>query len=376
MKIKSVRLYELRIPFKFNITHNLKTRRQSYSIIVEIVTADGSSYYGEGCPREYVIDEPKEKTISSFEKIAHLIDDHSYKSIDNIKALSDKISDQYGVPSLACAFSIALLDMYSTKENIPIYKILSLESSDHPLCPYSGVLSTTDPKKFRELLSLIKKLDLPHVKLKAGHDAEIDNIKLAREVLGYGVDIRIDGNRVWTLNEAIEKIPQYYEYKISGIEEPLIASQIDQLPELSRHIDIPIILDESVCNMTQAQFYIDNINHEKLRYNLKISKLGGPLRASEVYQLSSNNNISCMLGCNVGESAILSYIGRSFAQAHRLNHLEGSYAPFFMESDISVEPFSFGKRGLSDRIESTGLGLQMDKNKMQAFFYEKSKIVK
>ncbi|MDA8692794.1 hypothetical protein N9L92_01940 [Saprospiraceae bacterium] len=376
MKIKSVRLYELRIPFKFNITHTLKYRSRSYSIVVVIETAEGTLHYGEGCPREYVIDEPKENILKTFETIATEIDTDTFDSLENIKTLSDTLSDMYQVPSLASAFSIALLDMYSLRKSIPIYKLLNSNPSNHQLCPYSGILSTTDNQKFSELLAVIKKLELPHVKLKAGHAADLDNVRMARNILGDDIEIRIDGNRVWTEEEALQKIPFFYEYNITGVEEPLIASQIDRLPHLSEKIEIPIILDESIYRSNQAQYYIDRIDSAKLHFNLKISKLGGPLRAAEIFKLAERNKVKCMLGCNVGESAILSSIGRSFAQAYKLKHLEGSYAPFFMDGDIGEKPIFFGDRGTSNRITVSGLGLDISKKNMQAFSIEKSKIVK
>ena len=65
------------------------------------------------------------------------------------------------------------------------------------------------------------------------------------------------------------------------------------------------------------------------------------------------------VGCNVGETAILSAAGRIFAQTHSLEYLEGSAAAFFMEDDIAVNQITFGKgegiRGISEpRTWDTG----------------------
>jgi len=376
MKVKSISLYELRIPFLFAITHTLKSRERSFSIVVEIVTEVGTYHYGEGAPREYVVDEPKATILKAFREISPTIDYNTTESIESIKAISDTLSDTYGVPSLSSAMEIALLDVYSLANNITIDRLLNPDDIKHELSAYSGILSTSDSNKFSEILQLVKKLELPHVKIKAGHQDDVNNVKMARELLGENVDIRIDANRAWDTETAKKKIPQFYTYNISGIEEPLITSEIKNLPLLAKEINVPVILDESLYTLEHAQFYSDNIASEKIIYNLKMSKLGGPLRASEVFRHAHKHNISCALGCNVGESAILSATGRWFAQAHPVKFLEGSYSKFFMEDDISTTPLGFYIGGKTDRLTATGTGIKLSKNKMQAFITKIDAIVK
>lgn len=376
MTIKAISLYELRIPFLFNITHTLKSRSRSYSIIVEIETQDGTFHYGEGAPREYVIDEPKTQVIEAFKKISPQINSDTIVSLENIKSISDILSDSYNVPSLSSAIEIALLDIYSITNNITTDRLLSSNDIKHDLSPYTGVLSTEDNVRFEKLLHLVKELKLPHIKIKVGHPEDLNNVKMARELLGNEVDIRLDGNRAWSYDEALRKLDQFYTYNVSAIEEPLLGPEINHLSKLAEAIRIPLILDESAYNMAQVKFYADHIAKDKIIYNIKISKSGGPLRASAIFEYAQSHNIPCLLGCNVGESAILSVTGRSFAQAHPLRYLEGSYAPFFMEADITTKPITFSSGGYADRITATGLGVHISKKNMQAFSTKIVTIVK
>lgn len=376
MEIRSISLYELRIPFLFNITHTLKSRGRSYSIVVVIETTDGTFHYGEGAPREYVIDEPKTKVQEAFRKISAQINSDMIDTLDGIKIISDTLSDSYGVPSLSCAIEIALLDIYSLSNNTPIYDLLSNSNIEHELSPYTGVISTEDSSRFMDLIQLVKKIKLPHIKIKVGHSEDVNNVRTARELLGENVDIRIDANRAWSYDQAIKKLEKFYPYNVSAVEEPLLAGETKNLTQLAEEINIPVILDESAYNMEQTRYYADHISSAKLIFNQKISKSGGPLRASAIFKYAQSHDIPCILGCNVGESAILSATGRSYAQAHPLRHLEGSYAPYFMEADIGAHPMTFTTGGRSDRITTTGLGVHISKKNMQGFSKRIDTIVK
>ncbi len=259
---------------------------------------------------------------------------------------------------------------FSKKIQKSIESLINNGPINHELCPYSGILTFRDRKKFIETLEIVKKLSLPQVKLKVGTDHDIDNIKLVREILGKNIDVRLDANRAWTMDQALHSIPEFYAYDVTSIEEPLIPSEVAKLSELSKDIDIPIMLDESIYNMQQAVQYSDTIDHNKLKFNLKLSKFGGLLRASEVFQYAHNQGIKCSLGCNVGESAILSAMGRIFAQAHDLSYLEGSYSRFFMEEDISKQAITFSKGGKSERITEPGMGIHIKREIMQVYSQE------
>lgn len=370
MNIKSVKLYELGIPFLYSINHTLKSRSKSHSIIIEIETSDGIYHYGEGAPREYVINEPMASIKSAFLEVVPQLNINHLDSIESILSLSHSICDNYKVPSLATAIECAMLNILSKKVQKSIESLIHDGPINHELCPYSGILTFRDRKKFIETLEIVKKLSLPQVKLKVGNDYDIDNIKLVREILGKNIDLRLDANRAWTIDQALHSIPEFYAYDVTSIEEPLIPSEVTKLSELSKDIDIPIMLDESIYNMKQAVQYSDTIDPNKLKFNLKLSKFGGPLRASEVFKYANKQGIKCSLGCNVGESAILSTMGRIFAQAHELSYLEGSYSRFFMEKDISVQALTFSKGGKSERIMELGLGIHINRNIMQVYSRE------
>jgi L-alanine-DL-glutamate epimerase-like enolase superfamily enzyme len=101
-------------------------------------------------------------------------------------------------------------------------------------------------------------------------------------------------------------------------------------------------------------------------FNLRLSKLGGMAAARRIARIADEAGIGLQVGCQVGESAILSAAGRMLAAS--LDHpvaLEGSYGTLLLEEDLSVAPFSFGSGGSARLQEGPGLGIDIDAERVR-----------
>jgi L-fuconate dehydratase len=79
-----------------------------------------------------------------------------------------------------------------------------------------------DDDKLRHLLKEAVDAGYRHVKLKVGRDLDDDirRLGIAREVVGWEVDLMIDANQVWDVPEAIEWVGQLAAFRPLWIEEP------------------------------------------------------------------------------------------------------------------------------------------------------------
>ena len=366
MQIKHIEVYKVFIPFKVPIAHHLKKRISSESIVIVIHTKDGKIGYGEGTPRNYVTGESIDEVISFFEKACK---DDLLPNIQNLEDIQNWLNDlanEYQMPAMITALEIALLDLWGQCLEASISALFNYTAEFSPKY-YSAILPFLNIDKLDKWIHLIKSLEFKHIKIKVGQENDLKILQKVRLTLGEDIDIRLDANRAWTPEEAVYKIQQFESLNISCIEEPLQECFIDQLPELSRKINTPLMLDESVTNLPQAQYYTEQIQAKKLVFNLKISKFGGLLALDKIHQFAHDQGIACQLGCNVGETAILSAAGRIFAQSHELKYLEGAYAPFFMVDDLGRFPMSFSKEGKYHPLKKPGLGIQIDALKLKKY---------
>ncbi len=356
---------DVAIPFKTGIGHHLKQRTETEAFVVIAETEDGVFGFGEGAPRDYVTAESLPQINQRFISEVMMAMPLSIRNVHDIKRTVGPLNMDGSTPALKAAVEMALLDAMARSHHGSIAHFFDLEGRYVP--QYSGVLPYMSTEKFERWLHVIAKLDMPHVKIKVGTHLDITHLNMAREILGDDRDIRVDANRAWSFAEACIRIEELAQFGISCVEEPLRGEDINKLPLLASVSPLPIVLDESIFNMVHARYYAQSIPADKLIYNLKLSKCGGILTTHEIHTFARSEGIRCQLGCNVGETAILSAAGRLFAQYHNLAYLEGSYASFFMEDDLSSVPMTFGERGLSDQLTGPGLGIPIDISKVQQY---------
>ncbi len=75
-------------------------------------------------------------------------------------------------------------------------------------------------------------------------------------------------------------------------------------------------------------------------------------------QYAKRHGLSCQLGCQVGESAVLSAAGRHFAcSVAGLLYLEGSYDRHLVREALSTRDITFGWGGKASALPGPGLGI-------------------
>jgi L-alanine-DL-glutamate epimerase-like enolase superfamily enzyme len=377
MKINSISVREIQIPFVTSFKHSLSTRNATESVVVEITTDEGIRGYGEGAPREYVTGETLNSTISSLKNVALKISNIVSEGIGNLSDKNDSIELLRTIPedikdlgpSAKCALELALFDVYSRSHRLPVLDLFGKQLTDtiHYSCAISeGSISST-----KRLLEKIKPFGFKQLKLKVGSDiqSDMERIKMVRSVLGETVEIRIDANGAWSFEEAVKNIYRYYENGIRIAEQPLPVRLKWEYPLLFKEVDpeIIIVIDESLCRIEDAMWFIENSGASA--FNLKISKHGGLLNTLEIYQLAQKSGILCQLGCHVGETSILSAAGRTFAAlTDRLFAYEGAYGTHLLSYDIDAASIKFGNQGelsLSDIRNNEGIGINIDPNLLE-----------
>jgi len=129
----------------------------------------------------------------------------------DLSYLSDAITREEAIALLA--------EMQPTRDQ----RIAELEGAGGYPCytTSAGWLGYSD-EKLRHLLQEAVDAGYKHVKLKVGADIEDDmrRLTIAREVVGWDVDLMIDANQVWDVPQAIEWIDHLARFKPLWIEEP------------------------------------------------------------------------------------------------------------------------------------------------------------
>ena len=96
-------------------------------------------------------------------------------------------------------------------------------------------------------------------------------------------------------------------------------------------------------------------------FNIRLSKCGGFIPSLRLVQLARRHGLGCQLGCQVGETAILSAAGRHFASSVAdLRYLEGSYDHHLVREALATRDFTFQRGGKAPALAGPGLGVVID----------------
>jgi L-alanine-DL-glutamate epimerase-like enolase superfamily enzyme len=360
MKVTRISIYKYERPFRFKF-HNTQTLRTSAeSIVVRLEFNNGISGYGESTPMSYITGEDSSTVVQVLQNcFSPILLSREMDTIDHIESLLDELENeclsqnilQYN--SALGAVDIALLDALGEYQQIPLTAFLG--SIVREKAPYSISVPFLPLEKIEELFYHLPQIKIKYVKILVGEN-EIENIqrvRLVRSLFGDNVDIRVENNGMWTFPQAISNLEKIQKYNITAVEQPIVKDDIKGLQRLKKAIKIPIVVDESMCSLSDAKHLIEQEACDIL--NIKISKCGGLLRSKQIAKFALSHNILCQMGAHVGETEILRAAGESFAlTTPNLIYFEG--ASFLLFKDIwRDDQFEITKK---DAISRFGLGIE------------------
>jgi L-alanine-DL-glutamate epimerase-like enolase superfamily enzyme len=215
--------------------------------------------------------------------------------------------------------------------------------------------------KLRLVAWLQRLYGLAQIKVKvgiAGQD-DVQRLATARRCVGSGVDLRVDANEAWAPDEVVARIRELVPFGITAVEQPVAHEKADCLAEVRRQVPVPIMLDESLCGEHDAEEAIRKGTCDL--FNVRLSKCGGLLPSLRLVRRAREAGLGCQLGCQVGETAILSAAGRHFAcSVPGLRYVEGSYDKRLVREALGTRDLTFGYGGRAPALAGPGLGVDVD----------------
>lgn len=371
MKVTELTAHVVRVPLKKRIKHASHTRTETDNVLVRVRLNDGSVGWGEGVPREYVTGESADSALDLLKASdlkSQLDECRDYmgalRTVERLKT-NPVPGDARGVQGNAarCAVELALLDAYGRAFGEPLCNVTKYLAPDdyrfRDKVQYSGaIMSARKGLKIRLAAWRMRILGVSQIKVKVGIEGHDDpyRLRMIRRRVGSKVELRVDANEAWPAAEAAERITALEPAGIASVEQPVRHEEIDQLAAIRKLVKTPIMLDESLCGMTDAErAAADGLCD---LFNLRLSKCGGFIPALRLAQFAAKHGLGYQLGCQVGETAILSAAGRHFATSVKdLRAVEGSFDRHLVQYPLGDEDITFGWGGWAPAIVRTGLGI-------------------
>lgn len=378
MRVAELTAFHIHVPLKKPIRHASHARTSTENLIVRCVLADGTEGYGEGVPREYVTGETIDSAIALLKRSdlpAQLGDCNDFAGAVTLAErlhLAAIPGDERQCQGNAarCAVELALLDAFGKHFHQPLSKVTQMLAPNlhapRERVQYSGAITATQGMKLRFASWKYRIFGFSQMKVKVGIPGQDDvgRLTIIRRRMGKAMDLRIDANEAWPPGEVVQRIGALAAFGISSVEQPVAHDVAACLAEVRQKVKTPIMLDESLCSMVDAQRAVDGKTCDL--FNLRLSKCGGFIPTLRLAQFAHRNNLGYQLGCQVGETAVLSAAGRHFAcSVADLRYLEGSYDKHLVKEALGKQDITFNWGGWAPALPGPGLGVDVDPDALQ-----------
>jgi len=373
LKVVELTAWQIRIPLRKPIRHASHTRTETDNLLVRCVLDDKTVGYGEGVPREYVTGETIDTAFDLLRRSDLAGQLEPCRDFVQAAALAERLrlapvaGDDRDCQGNAarCALELAVLDAYGRRFGEPLTTVTRLLAADlhqpRPWVRYSGAITSARGFKARLAAWRMRVYCFHQVKVKVGIAGYDDpaRLKIIRGRVGRKTDLRVDANEAWTPADVVARIRELEPFGITSVEQPLPHADVNVLPDVRKQVQVPIMLDESLCGLVDAERAVARGTCDL--FNLRLSKCGGFTRALRLAQFARRHGLGYQLGCQIGETAVLSAAGRHFASSVAdIRYLEGSYDRHLVREALGTSDLTFRWGGWAPALAGPGLGVTLD----------------
>jgi L-Ala-D/L-Glu epimerase / N-acetyl-D-glutamate racemase len=263
-------------------TFVISRRSQDTAEVTQVEIRHGDvSGFGEAAPIERY-DESAQSALQYIEDLGDALGDDPF-ALEQIEARLEPREW-----AARAAIDAALHDLQGKLTGLPVWRLLGLRREGPPT---SWTIWLGDPDDMAARAEKVADRFL-RLKLKLGarDGRDVERVRAVRDVTE--APLQVDVNEYWTIDEALDALPQLAELGVQYCEQPLPAGDPDG-PRLKSVSPIPIYVDED-CHRLQDVAACAERAHG---INIKLAKSGGIREA--VRMANAALGLGVMLGCMV-----------------------------------------------------------------------------
>ena len=336
------------------------------SIIVRVETEDGVEGWGETflTPGWYGADTPAGMIWLINAVFAKVLKGVSVFDTEAVEGRMQK-AWQLGNWYAKGAVEIAVRDAAARTVGQPINAFMGGVYRDR--FAMSGGIGTETPEVMAAKAVTFKERGFRTVKLKIDSvhelDLDISRVREVREAVGPEMNIRLDGNGVYTVPQAVKLCRKIEDFDIESFEQPVQAHNLKGMAEIRSAIGIPLMADESVETIHDAMAVIEHRAADIIK--LKISKCGGLGPSRRIADLCQAADIRVTVG-NGFNTSLLAIAELQLACSSSAIEPAGEFiGPDKLEDDI-CGPMVI-ENGDAILPKGPGLGVEIDREKLETY---------
>lgn len=388
--VTELRLFAVDLPFRVAFRHAAAARTTSESLFLQVTLDSGVDGWGEALPRAYVSGEGREGAFALLrDQVLPGLVGRRFQSLHEVvsflercdgKAPTEWVGPEVPQTSAWGCVDLALLDAFGRAFGDPVSLGGQPPAADAlGGARYSGVVSAGRGWSYGVSLLKLRVFGFPQVKLKLERDGALAAARTARRLLGGRVELRVDANMAWDLEQALEVIGQLQAVGIGSVEQPIAAGDLAGLARLVAETSAQIMVDEGLTDRESLRRFIGR--RACTAANVRISKCGGLVGAYGRCREVLAAGLVLQVGCQVGESSLLSaaqlvLLGALAPLTPGVRYAEGCFGRHLLREDPVSPLVQFGYGGRPPRRPAgAGLGVEVDREMLERWAVDQAVVV-
>ena len=207
MKVK-YKTYNLPFKHPFTISKGTKTHQPTLIVELEFMGIRG---YGEAPAISYY-NIPVEKMVEDLERKKIFVEKFAFSDPERYWHYLHHLFPAN--PFLVCALDMAGWDLFGKLKRKQLHELWNLDTTKSPVTDFTIGIDTID-----KMVAKMKQKPWPIYKIKVGVPGDIEMVTALRQ--HTDALFRVDANAGWSLEDALEKIPQLQQLGVELVEQPL-----------------------------------------------------------------------------------------------------------------------------------------------------------
>lgn len=215
---------------------------------------------------------------------------------------------------------LIMLEILSRRANQPLHRFLGAKKDWAAAYKGGGSLALDDNKLVEDMIRYVEE-GYTTIKFKVGSDwgrnleRDVHRMELVRKAVGDNINVAVDGNQVWDVDEALKFADMIRPYNPAWFEEPVHSQDMNSIKALKdRGVDMKIAYGESMRNYYAFETYAEKgVDHlmplvgrmSRMDDLLKIRKLAKDNGID--FSSGGNTYINAMFGTLYGENEMLEF---------------------------------------------------------------------
>jgi L-alanine-DL-glutamate epimerase-like enolase superfamily enzyme len=278
----TARIVTLRLAETFTISRGSEDEADVVYVEIE---HEGRTGYGEAAPIERY-DETAQSALAFLEGTEQRLGQDPF-ALDEIGA---RLAERPGEQAAKAAIDAALHDLCGKLLGIAVWRMLGLRRTGPPT---SWTIWLGDPddmaRRAERVAGRFQRLKL---KLGSADGQDVERVRAVRRVTD--VPLQVDVNEYWSLDEALDALPQLRALGVEYCEQPLPAGDPGG-PELKRRSPLPIYVDEDCHTAADVAACAERAHG----INIKLAKSGGIREGIRMAHAARALGLGVMLGCMI-----------------------------------------------------------------------------